>query len=258
MKTKTKKLPKEQCIGVTEAGEIAFNLKSFRHLYNGNIIITKRLTDELINLLVKHKDKIILHLCVTGFGSTKIEPFVPSIEETYKKFSKLIEEGFPLKQVVLRIDPIVPSERGGETATKVLERFGNMGIERVRISFLDNYAHVKKRFEELGIDPLYNGKFHSPLYLRIKWLEKITDTAHQNGFSSIEVCGEPGIESVPCLSQKDIDILGLSDIVLEGSSEQRGSCGCPKNKRELIRVKPERCPNSCLYCYWKDGKKSDV
>ena len=256
MKTNKKKLPKEQCIGVTEAGEIAFNLKSFRHLYKGNIIITKRLTDDLIGLLVKHKEKIILHLCVTGFGSTRIEPFVPSIEETHKKFLQLLEQGFPINQVVLRIDPIVPSERGVETVYKVLEQFSNMGIERVRISFLDNYAHVKKRFEEEGIDVLYNGKFHSPLYLRIKWLEKITEAAKNNGFNSVEVCGEPGIESTPCLSQKDIDILGLSDeVILEGSSEQRSSCGCPKNKRELIRVKPERCPNSCLYCYWRDGKK---
>ena len=235
MKTNKKKLPKDQCIGVTEAGEIAFNLKSFRNLYKGNIIITKRLTDELISLLVKHKEKIILHLCVTGFGSTRIEPFVPPMEDTYKKFVQLLEQGFPINQVVLRVDPIVPSERGGETAIKVLKRFSNMGIERVRLSFLDNYAHVKKRFEEEGIDVLYDGKFHAPLYLRIKWLEKISDAAKECGFTSVEVCGEPGIESIPCLSQKDIDILGLSDeVTLEGSSEQRSSCGCPKNKRELI------------------------
>lgn len=37
-----------QNIGITEAGEIAFNLDAFNNLYDCNIIITKRLTDKLI------------------------------------------------------------------------------------------------------------------------------------------------------------------------------------------------------------------
>lgn len=49
-----------QNIGITEAGEIAFNLDVFDNLYDCNIIITKRLTDKLIEKLVQYKDKIIL------------------------------------------------------------------------------------------------------------------------------------------------------------------------------------------------------
>ena len=52
----------EQRIGTTESGEIAFNLEAFDRLYKGNIIITKRLTDKLIEKLIEHKDKIILLL----------------------------------------------------------------------------------------------------------------------------------------------------------------------------------------------------
>lgn len=259
MKKKKINLPKNQLIGVTESGEIAYNLDAFRRLRRGNIIISKTLTDALIEKLIKYKEKIILHLTVTGFGGTRIEPLVPSLEQTYKKFLQLIEQGFPIKQVVLRVDPIVPSQRGIDTAISVLKRFEGLGISRVRISFLDNYSHVRERFKAENIDVLYNGKFHAPLYLRTKYLEKITDAAKGLGFDNIEICGEPQMESIPCLSQRDIDILGLSDeIKLIGSAEQRGACKCPSNKYEILKVKPHRCENSCLYCYWRDEKKPNI
>jgi len=251
MKIKEKILD-DQRIGTCESGEIAFNLDAFDRLYKGNIIITKRLTDKLIEKLIEHQDKVILHLTCTGMGSTRIEPFVPSLEETHDKFVKLIEGGFPISHVVLRVDPIVPTQKGVETAMRVLRAFRDFGIRRVRISFLDNYKHVKERFKSIGIE-LYGGEFHAPLAERLDVLEKIKQCAFECGFESVEACGEPGIESIPCLSQKDIDILGLSDeIELVGSAEQRKSCGCPANKKELLRLKPHRCDNKCLYCYWRD------
>ena len=243
---------KENRIGTTESGEIAYNLDAFDRLYKANIIITKRLTDELIEKLIEHKDKIILHLTCTGMGGTRIEPFVPKLQDTYKKFLQLIEGGFPVSQVVLRVDPIVPTKKGLLTATSVLKLFRGLGIKRVRISFLDNYKHVRERFKEIGVE-LYNGEFHAPLKERLKCLTTIKNCAEECGYETVEACGEPGIESVSCLSQRDIDILGLTDeIVLEGSKGQRNSCHCPSNKKELLKIKPHKCNNGCLYCYWKD------
>lgn len=247
-----KKIDKSQRIGVTENCEVAFHLEAFDNLYEGNIIITKRLSNGLIDKLIEHQDKIILHLSITGMGQTRIEPFVPKAEETYKKFVELLEKGFPISHVVLRVDPIVPTERGIETARGVITMFGGLGITRLRFSFLDNYKHVKKRFSEEGIPQLYNGEFHAPLEERQRLAREIGELANSVGFESVEACGEPGIESISCLSQKDIDILGLTDkITLEGSAEQRDSCGCPANKSELLKVKPHQCENKCLYCYWR-------
>ena len=240
----------ENKIGVTESGEIAFNLDAFDRLYKANIIITKRLTDELIEKLIEYKDKIIFHCCVTGMGSTRIEPFVPTPQKTLEKLHKLLDGGFTTSHIVLRIDPIVPTRKGVETAMGVLRLFRGLGIKRVRISFLDNYKHVRERFKEIGVE-LYNGEFHAPLKERLKCLTTIKYCAEECGYETVETCGEPGIDSIPCLSQKDIDILGLTDeIVLEGSAEQRKSCGCPANKSELLRVKPHQCDHKCLYCYW--------
>lgn len=233
-------------IGITEAGEVAFNLDIFDRLYEGNIIITKRLSDKVIEKLVEHQDKIILHLGCTGFGGSPVEPLVPIPEQTYNKFQKLISLGFPLSHVVLRIDPVIPTDRGIETAWKVLEMFKDSGIPRVRFSILDMYNHVKERFKELGF-PIPYDTFHAPYEIR----KKVYDLFMNYDQFIIETCAEPGFQSVSCLSQKDIDILGLN-IKLEGLKEQRKNCGCPANKTELIKGKPHRCEHNCTYCFWKD------
>jgi DNA repair photolyase len=185
-------------------------------------------------------------------GQSRIEPFVPKTDETYKKLIELLDKGFPISHVVLRVDPIVPTEKGIETALGVITAFSGLGIKRLRFSFLDNYKHVKTRFKNEGIGELYNGEFHAPLEIRQVFAKKIEEAGHDAGFESIEACGEPGIDSISCLSQKDIDILGLTDqITLEGSAGQRTSCHCPANKSELLKVKPHQCENKCLYCYWR-------
>lgn len=254
------KLDKSQKVGITEAGEISFSLDTFDRLYDANIIITKRLTRGLVDKLVEHSDKCILHLTVTGFGGSKIEPFTPPIDVTIKNTRELILKGFPVSQIVLRIDPIIPTDKGVETAVTVLKSFSELGIKRIRLSFLDMYKHVQSRFkkEEIDIPDIYKNedgtvKFHVSLEERTEKLKQITDYAKAIGFDSVEVCGEPGIESISCLSQKDIDILGLTDkITLIGNKGQRGSCSCPANKTELLKVgRPHRCENACLYCFWR-------
>ena len=217
-------MDKNQQVGITESGEIAFHLEAFNNLRRANIIITKRLTNQLIEKLIEHKDKCILHLTVTGMGGTKVEPFVPTYKETFNKFGELIEKGFPIEQVVLRVDPIIPTPKGVKTALEVIKLFiNNYNIPRIRWSSLDMYEHVKERFKENKI----------PLDI------------------TLEACGESGYKT-PCVSQKDLDILRIKDIELIGSAEQRKHCSCPSNKVEILGIKPERCNNKCLYCYWKD------
>lgn len=245
------KLDREQLIGMTETSDPAFNLDIFDRLYSGNIIITKHLTNKVIDKLVENKDKCIVHCDCTGMGGTKIELFVPTVEQTYNKFIQLIEKGFPIEQVVLRIDPVVPTEKGINTAKHVLETFKNSGIKRVRFSILDMYNHVKERFNNAGF-PIPYETFHAPYEVRKKVYDMFKDYGDKYGFD-IEVCAEPGFESISCLSQKDIDILGLTDkITLVGSAEQRKHCSCPQNKRQLCSFSTEnKCKHGCLYCYMK-------
>lgn len=245
-------MDKTQQIGITETAEIAFNLSAFDNLRNANIIVTKSLTSKLIEKLIEHKDKCILHLTVTGYGQTVLEPIVPKAEKTEKQFKNLIARGFPIEQVVLRIDPVVPTEKGIKRMCDVANLFIPHGITRIRFSVLDMYQHVKERFIDSNV-PLPYETFHAPLQDRIKVYETLKQLAGEN--ISVEACGEPDLPQTPCISQKDIDILGLTDsITLIGNKQQRTSCGCPANKIQIIKGKPHRCSNKCLYCFWKDEK----
>ena len=245
------KLDKSQMVGITEASEVSFNLDVFDRLYNANIIITKRLTNALIDKLVQNKDKIILHLTCTGWGNSVLEPFVPKLETTRKKFGELIEKGFPIEQCVLRIDPCLPTKKGIEVMCGVVRQFSDTGIKRVRFSVLDMYDHVKKRFKESGLEVPYE-TFHAPLEVRKKIYDVLVGLGQKYDFD-VEACAEPGIESISCLSQKDIDILGLTDkIKLVGNKEQRSNCHCSSNKQELIKDGfKKKCGNGCKYCYIK-------
>lgn len=241
-----------QRVGITEAGDPAFNTEIFDRLYDANVIITKSLTGRLIDKLVENKAKCILHMTCTGYGGTEIEPFVPDVDKTLTQIDKLISAGFPANQIVLRIDPILPTFKGRKKAYEVAGRFAGKGITRLRFSIMDAYEHVKKRFNEKGIDIPFNG-FHASYMARKEVLYGMMTIGKRYSYE-IECCGEPGINSIPCISQKDLDILGqTAKINLTDNAGQRKSCSCPANKTELIRRgKPHRCHHQCLYCFWKD------
>ena len=244
-------MDKKQQIGITETGDAFNNLEIFDNLCAANIIVTKRLTTKLIDKLIENKEKCILHLTVTGMGSSRLEPMVPTKEQSFKKFNELIEKGFPVKQVVLRIDPIIPTAKGIITATTVIKLFINSGITRIRYSSMDMYNHVKERFNEESIPLPYN-TFHA----KLSDIKNLDDKMKACGIlmdADIEACGEPGVETIGCISQKDINILGLTDqITLVGNADQRNGCKCPSNKHQLIKAKPSPCSNACLYCFWRD------
>jgi hypothetical protein len=115
------------------------------------------------------------------------------------------------------------------------------------------YNHTKERFFDANIKLPYN-TFHADKNVRKNAFELIYTRAIELGYKIIQTCGEPDFENTPCISQMDIDILGLTDkITLEGKKEQRKSCGCPGNKRQLISYEKSKtkCNNGCLYCYMK-------
>ena len=78
-------MDKSQRFGTTEISAPCFHLEIFENLYDGNLIITKRLTPALIDKLVENKNKCILHVTCTGMGGSKIEPLVPPKETTYNR-----------------------------------------------------------------------------------------------------------------------------------------------------------------------------
>jgi len=232
-------------IGITERGDPSIDLSWYDwvRVNKPAILITKnplKLYEILTNEFDINKINIIVHSTITGYAHTLYEPNTPSVNESIDGYVNLINT-FGHSRIVLRIGPIIPTQSGFRVANNVydLARYA-AGIEnktRVRISFLDNYKHVKNRFTEAGLPELsYN--FHAPLKDR-EWIWKALEKP--------EICCEPEMENTPCVSDKDCRIFGVEP--LEAKGFQRKLCGCLGNKFELLSNK-KRCPNKCLYCYW--------
>lgn len=228
-------------IGITERGDAGIDLSWYKniHKYDGVILITKVLSSKFIEM--SSNCNSIVHATITGLGKTVYEPNVPDLDYSLYYFNELCERISP-ERVVLRIDPIIPTEYGVKKALNVYNKLYKENGEqtRVRVSLLDNYPHVKNRFRKTGLSPLlYN--FHAPLELRKEILKL---------FPNAEVCGEPGVKSIGCVSEKDLEILGIETPNNISKGFQRSECSCLSVKKEIFTER-KQCPNKCLYCYWK-------
>lgn len=238
--------------GITERGDAGLCFDWFDKLQPANILITKNMNDSFIQaVILAHNDgaKIIVHCTCTGFGGKPIEKNVPTKEWTHEQVKKLINLGFPAERIVLRIDPIVPTDKGIQTAISVLDLFRDTGIERVRYSFLDMYSHVKERFRKNGI-PIPYETFNAPIAMQKKAIFALSKYDYDIVYQ-FESCAENTPHKLGCISHKDFEILNIpTNEMMISLKGQRSSCLCVGNKYELLTSR-EPCPHKCLYCFWK-------
>lgn len=224
-------------IGITERGDAALNTDWMKWVSEDKpAILVSKQPNVVYELLRGMRIKnVIVHATITGYGGWFVEPNVPACGIALAGYNNLIEL-LGKDRVVLRIDPVISTEKGTEVAKSILNYKKDT---RVRISFFDNYKHVKERFRKEETDPL-PWDFHAPLDLRQKvWKE----------LGKPEVCGEPGFKCTGCISEKDCEILGVEPI--DSNFKQRSACACLGNKVELLKDK-KPCFHSCLYCYWQN------
>lgn len=248
-----------ETFGITETYDPCFDFTWIENLKPANIIITKSLTKEMVLALSTPEimSKCIVHTVNTGMAASVLEPNVPATEKNAIAIMDLFDRGFPIEQVVLRISPIIPTNKGLDTVLKVLQVFEGIGIPRVRFSTINMYNHVKERFRANGI-PLPYETYACPQYMRDNMIRFMLDyfDATTDDVWNVDRCGEVDVKAkkinmVGCVSKRDMEILGV-DMEIEGTGRQRPVCLCANNKKQIIRRKPGRCEHKCLYCYWKD------
>ena len=260
-------MPKQ--IGITETYDPCFVPDWETKLLDANIIITKELNDEMIEKLLIVQDRVILHHTVTGQGGTILEPNVPTVEHEFEQFKKLLERGFPYTHYVLRLDPIILlSKETQDNVVKVLELWSSVAKTyknsiRCRISVVDMYPHVKERLEKAGVKVFYD-TFTAPdaVFRRIEKLIAPYVNTHENPGFFFESCAERKlnwfmVEPIGCASTKDLELLGIESFdrfeYNSPAKKQRSDCQCLA-KKQILGVKPGRCPHNCLYCFWKDSQ----
>jgi DNA repair photolyase len=228
-------------IGITERGDAALDTSWLPWVINKKpaILISKNvwLLNEILQQTFEEVPNIIAHTTITGFGGTILEPNVLNYEKSLEGYKSLVDF-LGSDRVVLRVDPVIPTEKGIDTARKVIEAAKEIAETRVRISFIDNYDHVKKRFKELDICLPWD-TFHAPLSDRIHAWEQL---------GKPEVCGEPDFECTGCVSEIDCKVLDVQSIDI--SKGQRKNCACCANKYELLKIRSV-CKHACIYCYWQ-------
>lgn len=252
-------------IGITERGDAARDLSWTNTLnsYDGAILITKTITTDFAHAVLNAKKPLIVHCTCTGYGGTELEPNVFDYKTQLNSMKHLIDAGFSKHNVVLRIDPIFPTQKGLRNAANVLEYFLtlNTGVTRVRFSIVDEYRHVRERFAAKGWGPVYqNGK---PSQAQLDGVLQLLETYHRDHLF-FESCAEHMLaqraeelgkrylfEEVGCISREDLFLMGFENIQKFGiNPQQRTGCRCLSCKSEMLSNK-KPCPNGCIYCYWR-------
>ena len=234
-------------IGITERGDPVFDPSWIGWVREGKpaILITKspHLLLETLSDMHGNSINVIVHATVTGYGGTILEPNVPKPKVAMQGYEGLIDL-LGYERVVLRIDPIIITEKGLMTARTILASARKIAQTRVRISFLDLYPHVIKRFTEAGI-PLPHKGFHASKAARLLAYRSLN---HITSPWKTEICGEPDLPVTGCISLADCQTLNVQP--MEKLGTQRPTCACFGNKLELLSSKSQ-CEHKCLYCYWR-------
>lgn len=241
-------------IGITESGDAGLYFQDvLRKLstVDGAILITKDPRILLNSFHILEPYNIIIHATITGYGGSTIEPNVPPVYETLESYKELVKIFGP-ERVVLRVDPVIPTPRGIETACGIVAHTQG----RLRVSVLDLYKHVIHRFHEecpllldklisvdYGEGVLYKDSIHANDSIRVPLLNTLKALG-------AEICAEPGVECTGCVSERDLKALGLELKEITKVGVQRHYCRCLDIKTELLDRK-EKCPHGCLYCYWR-------
>lgn len=252
-------------IGVTEAGDAGLDLtwQEKMPFVDGAILITKNIGKHgsaFADAVSEYADKIIVHATVTGYGGTVLEPNVPTWEEQLacaRVFAQDCNEYTPFdffERMVIRVDPIFPTQKGITKAYTVMHEATIWGFKRFRVSIVDMYPRVRERFKKAKLPYPYDGGMYPPMD-KIKLVDEMLGTfAAKHPDVRIEACAEPKLTNCihcGCVSEYDLRLLRLDDDTnVDSAGYQRKDCLCYSGKVELLKRKAQ-CPHGCLYCYWR-------
>lgn len=254
----------EYQIGINNGGDASTDLSIFSRLKPlFNIIITRDLRNpEFQSLLLKHRDIIILHYVVTGWGGTPMEPYTPDVRGSFQLLQNLISKGFPVDQIVLRIDPIIPNEAGLKALDLVLQAYSRTNIKRVRYKYFLHTNELLQRQSWFQVcnfvkNPYYSEERNKVFYSAAAWHRKAVNEIlkRYEWTFTYESCDRSDSQisehALGCISMKDLRIMGIPNIDVLETLKDNHNCRCPVNKRELMPNRTTQCPLRCVHCMKK-------
>lgn len=186
--------------------------------------------------------------------SKDIEPGLPSENMRVEAFQRLVDRIGP-ERVVWRYDPVFLNdiytvEYHAEAFEKLAAKLHGY-TQKCIVSFLDNYAKIKKRITALGITAPNDGQ-------KVKILRSFSAAAKKNGMR-LESCAEKtdfspyGVYPGKCIDHELISSITGKEIAYKKDPNQRKECGCVAS---VDIGAYDTCPTGCIYCYASNTKAS--
>ncbi len=203
----------------------------------------------IVTELTKIKQPIIFHITLTPYKKD-IEPNVPDkkqIIETIKKISNIIGKD----KVVIRYDPILISDKYSleyhKKAFKRLCTLLNGYIEKIIISFIDDYKNVRKNKKILNIKP-FTTEDYKEIGISFSQIASSNNLTVQTCYEENNLV-EYGFKKGECLSHElAYQLTGKK--YKEWSSRK---CHCV----EMVDIGAyNSCNHRCKYCYANFDEKS--
>ena len=224
------------------------------------VLWTKNPANLLVHERLKHEinryTQLFIHLTVTGFGNTPLEPNVPPPADVLKRLPEVVTLTGDPRRIRFRFDPInhVRNKNGPEITNlnlfpSITRQATAAGIRNVSISWMTLYPKVARRLAENGYHAISISSARQQE--EATWLIK---EAQSLGLK-LHFCSVPGFEKSSC-----IDGRLLTELHPDGerctwakASGQRQYCGCTRSWDIGWYY---ACPHGCLYCYANPAKIS--
>lgn len=223
-----------------------------------NIIHTKRLTDDFVNILLKEKHRIFLHLNITGLAQTPFEPNIPTVKDTFYLLKKLIDSGFPQKQVLVMVNPVLQNQNGLNALKlllKLFSQFKELRLRYIRFNLL-TYTKLPDGRTTFGNRNMQNRKalykYMQLLHLSPSFYKEYNQLI--NDYKTI-IHVDNGIEQL--VGVRELMAFGLRNEWIDektGIKERLINYVNGNKYKPILNIisnpKPVRCQNKCLLCPW--------
>lgn len=202
-----------------------------------------------LHRVLSQYDQVYLHLTVTGFGGTVVEPGVPPAEKVLGSIPELISFLGDPRRLRLRPDPLATFRRGGEVYSnlhlvpEIIRKAASLGVKSFSSSFMTLYPKVEERLKREGFSFIALGEEEK----RYIWrhLEKV---AQESG-AKLFACCVPGLPKSRCIDGYLLTLLHprKEPCRTNEAAGQRELCGCTHSVD--LGWYTMKCPAGCLYCY---------
>lgn len=249
--------------GVTMLGDPGFDFAWTQNLHAvvGAAISSKTANPKFEDLLIANKKKIIYRPVISGLGGTKIEPGIPSPEKVLAQINNLIMRGFPRKQIVPQISPLMPmawldalqdttNRNYIDTIKYLLVSFRSFGLTRVYHSFMSidsiSAAALRKIDQRLSLN------FNEFFFNSLKELAlNVIDDSFQ--YETSDPRYYPYAKTNYTVSNDDLIALGVYDKYRFQRPMDQFT-----NLLQLINRPIGNCRGMCVLCPYGNKRRFDI